>query len=109
MQSVPVISESNLNVHASGENRRQRYSKSGHFNDVVTGVRVRPRDIQIRDIHGCRYGHRVITLIDLTGNRSNIHSVYGNLRLTSEGFITSYNKAYLHTSIVIHADWSTLV
>ena len=44
MQLVSVISESNLNVHSSRENRRQRYSKSGHFNDVVTCVRVRPRD-----------------------------------------------------------------
>ena len=35
MQSVPAVFELNLNVHSSGENRRQRYSKSGHFNDVV--------------------------------------------------------------------------
>ena len=68
MQSVPVVFELNLNVHSSGENRRQRYSKSGHFNDVVTGVSVRPRDTQIRDIHRGRYSDGFITFVNLVGN-----------------------------------------
>ena len=67
MQSVPVVFELNLNVHSSG-NRTPRYSKSGHFNDVVTGVGVRPRNMQIRDIHGGRYSDRFITFVNLVGN-----------------------------------------
>ena len=75
IQVVPVISEVYLHVHASGDDRRQRLSEPRHRDDVVTGVRVRPRDIQIRDIHRCLNGHGLITLIDLTGDKISIHSI----------------------------------
>ena len=58
---------------------------SGHWNFVITTVGMRPRDIQIRDIHGSRYSNRVITFVDLASKRIYI-------------FI---NRAYLYT-IAIH-------
>ena len=60
MWSVPVVLELNLNVHSSGENRRQRYRKSGYFNDVVTGVSVRPRDTQIEAVTVTGSSHLLI-------------------------------------------------
>ena len=42
---------------------------SGHWNFVITTVGMRPRDIQIRDIHGSRYSNRVITFVDLASKR----------------------------------------
>ena len=58
---------------------------SGHWNFVITTVSMRPRDIQIRDIHGSRYSNRVVTFVDLASKRIYI-------------FI---NRTYLYT-IAIH-------
>ena len=69
MQCISVIGEVYLNVHTSRKDRRQRYTKSGHCNFVITTVGMRPRDIQIRDIHGSRYSNRVITFVDLARKR----------------------------------------
>ena len=85
MQCISVIGEVYLNVHTSRKDRRQRYTKSGHCNFVITTVGMRPRDIQIRDIHGSRYSNRVVTFVDLASKRIYI-------------FI---NRAYLYT-IAIH-------
>ena len=85
MQCISVIGEVYLNVHTSRKDRRQRYTKSGHCNFVITTVGMRPRDIQIRDIHGSRYSNRVVTFVDLGSKRIYI-------------FI---NRAYLYT-IAIH-------
>ena len=80
MQCISVIGEVYLNVHTTSRN-----TKSGHWNFVITTVSMRPRDIQIRDIHGSRYSNRVITFVDLASKRIYI-------------FI---NQAYLYT-IAIH-------
>ena len=80
MQCISVIGEVYFNVHTTS-----RDTKSGHWNFVITTVSMRPRDIQIRDIHGSRYSNRVITFVDLASKRIYI-------------FI---NQAYLYT-IAIH-------
>ena len=80
MQCISVLGEVYLNVHTTS-----RDTKSGHWNFVITTVGMRPRDIQIRDIHGSRYSNRVITFVDLASKRIYI-------------FI---NQAYLYT-IAIH-------
>ena len=80
MQCISVIGEVYLNVHTTNRN-----TKSGHWNFVITTVGMRPRDIQIRDIHGSRYSNRVVTFVDLASKRIYI-------------FI---NRAYLYT-IAIH-------
>ena len=64
MQCISVIGEVYLNVHTTSRN-----TKSGHWNFVITTVSMRPRDIQIRDIHGNRYSNRVITFVDLASKR----------------------------------------
>ena len=64
MQCISVIGEVYLNVHTTNRN-----TKSGHWNFVITTVGMRPRDIQIRDIHGSRYSNRVITFVDLARKR----------------------------------------
>ena len=80
MQCISVIGEVYFNVHTTSRN-----TKSGHWNFVITTVGMRPRDIQIRDIHGSRYSNRVVTFVDLASKRIYI-------------FI---NQAYLYT-IAIH-------
>ena len=94
MQCISVIGEVYLNVDTSRKDRRQRYTKSGHCNFVITTVGMRPRDIQIRDIHGSRYSNRVITFVDLASKRIYI-------------FI---NEAYLYTiaihMLLLHEKWS---
>ena len=80
MQCISVLGEVYLNVHTTS-----RDTKSGHWNFVITTVGMRPRDIQIRDIHGSCYSNRVITFVDLASKRIYI-------------FI---NQAYLYT-IAIH-------
>ena len=94
MQCISVIGEVYLNVHTSRKDRRQRYTKSGHCNFVITTVGMRPRDIQIRDIHGSRYSNRVVTFVDLASKRIYI-------------FI---NEAYLYTiafhMLLLHEKWS---
>ena len=79
MQCISVIGEVYLNVHTTNRN-----TKSGHWNFVITTVGMRPRDIQIRDIHGSRYSNRVITFVDLASKRIYI-------------FI---NRAYLYTTAI---------
>ena len=94
MQCISVIGEVYLNVDTSRKDRRQRYTKSGHCNFVITTVGMRPRDIQIRDIHGSRYSNRVVTFVDLANKRTCI-------------FI---NEAYLYTiaihTLLLHEKWS---
>ena len=94
MQCISVIGEVYLNVHTSRKDRRQRYTKSGHCNFLITTVGMRPRDIQIRDIHGSRYSNRVVTFVDLASKRIYI-------------FI---NEAYLYTiaihMLLLHEKWS---
>ena len=89
MQCISVIGEVYLNVHTTNRN-----TKSGHWNFVITTVGMRPRDIQIRDIHGSRYSNRVITFVDLASKRIYI-------------FI---NRAYLYTIAIhmslLHEKWS---
>ena len=80
MQCISVIGEVYLNIHTTSRN-----TKSGHCNFLIFTVGMRPRDIQIRDIHGSRYSNRVITFVDLASKRIYI-------------FI---NQAYLYT-IAIH-------
>ena len=79
MQCISVIGEVYLNVHTTNRN-----TKFGHWNFVITTVGMRPRDIQIRDIHGSRYSNRVITFVDLASKRTYI-------------FI---NRAYLYTTTI---------
>ena len=79
MQCISVIGEFYLNVHTTNRN-----AKSGHWNFVITTVGMRPRDIQIRDIHGSRYSNRVVTFVDLARKRIYI-------------FI---NQAYLYTTAI---------
>ena len=79
MQCISVLGEVYLNVHTTS-----RDTKSGHWNFVITTVSMRPRDIQIRDIHGSRYSNRVITFVDLARKRIYI-------------FI---NQAYLYTTAI---------
>ena len=69
---VALGSEPDLYVHASGSDRGHGSSETRHFNDVVTGVSMRPGDRQIWNIHWRGYTHWIITLIDLTGNKINI-------------------------------------
>ena len=89
MQCISVIGEVYLNVHTTNRN-----AKSGHCNFLTTTVGMRPRDIQIRDIHGSRYSNRVITFVDLANKRIYI-------------FI---NQAYLYTIAIhmslLHEKWS---
>ena len=89
MQCISVIGEVYLNVHTTNRN-----TKSGHWNFVITTVGMRPRDIQIRDIHGSRYSNRVVTFVDLASKRIYI-------------FI---NQAYLYTIAIhmslLHEKWS---
>ena len=89
MQCISVLGEVYLNVHTTNRN-----TKSGHWNFVITTVGMRPRDIQIRDIHGSRYSNRVITFVDLASKRIYI-------------FI---NRAYLYTiaihMLLLHEKWS---
>ena len=89
MQCISVIGEVYLNVHTTNRN-----TKSGHWNFVITTVGMRPRDIQIRDIHGSRYSNRVVTFVDLANKRIYI-------------FI---NQAYLYTIAIhmslLHEKWS---
>ena len=80
MQCISVIGEVYLNVHTTSRN-----TKSGHWNFVITTtVSMRPRDIQIGDIHGSRYSNRIITFVDLASKRIYI-------------FI---NQAYLYTTAI---------
>ena len=94
MQCISVIGEVYLNVDTSRKDRRQRYTKSGHCNFVITTVGMRPRDIQIRDIHGSRYSNRVVTFVDLASKRIYIFT----------------NEAYLYTiaihMLLLHEKWS---
>ena len=89
MQCISVIGEVYLNVHTTNRN-----TKSGHWNFVITTVGMRPRDIEIRDIHGSRYSNRVVTFVDLANKRIYI-------------FI---NQAYLYTIAIhmslLHEKWS---
>ena len=89
MQCISVIGEFYLNVHTTNRN-----AKSGHWNFVITTVGMRPRDIQIRDIHGSRYSNRVVTVVDLASKRIYV-------------FI---NQAYLYTIAIhmslLHEKWS---
>ena len=89
MQCISVLGEVYLNVHTT-----TRDTKSGHWNFVITTVSMRPRDIQIRDIHGSRYSNRVVTFVDLASKRIYI-------------FI---NEAYLYTiaihMLLLHEKWS---
>ena len=89
MQCISVIGEVYLNVHTTNRN-----TKSGHWNFVITTVGMRPRDIQIRDIHGSRYSNRVVTFADLASKRIYV-------------FI---NQAYLYTIAIhmslLHEKWS---
>ena len=60
-------------VHTSGNDRGQGSSEAWHCYDVITGVSMRPGDIQVWNVHFGGYTHWIITLIDLPGDKININ------------------------------------
>ena len=76
-------------VHTSGNDRGQGSSEAWHFNNVVTGVSMRPGDTQIRDVHCGGNTHWVITLIDLTGNKIDIRFIPVHIEIASLFFFSS--------------------
>ena len=59
-------------VHTGGDNSGHGSSETWHCYNVITGVSMRPGDVQVWNIHCGGYTDWVITLIDLTGNKINI-------------------------------------
>ena len=89
LHGVRLPLESDLYVHASGNEWGHGSSEAWHFNDVITGVSMRPGNKQIWDVHWRGYTDWIITLIDLTGDKINVILSLGSNEICTLFFFSS--------------------